>query len=97
MPEVNHVSVEDDVLLAFEPQLGVVAAAGDRAAREQVLVAADLRADEAALDVSVDLAGGVLRVGSAGDRPGAVFVLADREERNVPEQVVARADDAIET
>ena len=56
MAEVDHVAVEDDVLLAFEPQLAVVAAGGERAAREQVLVAHDLGADEAALDVGVDLA-----------------------------------------
>ena len=33
---------------------------------------------------------------AARNRPGAAFVFADREERNVPEQIVAGADDAIE-
>ena len=41
--EVDHVAVEDDVLLAFEPQLAVIAAGRERPAREQVFVAARLR------------------------------------------------------
>ena len=40
VPEVDDVAVEDDVLLALEPQLAVIAAGRERAAREQVLVAA---------------------------------------------------------
>ena len=61
------------------------------------VVADDLGADEAARDVAVDLAGGVeLRWRAAADRPGAAFVLADGEERNVAEQIVAGADHAIE-
>ena len=44
----------------------------------------------------MNLAGGELRRRAARDRPGAALVLADREERHVAEQVVARADHAIE-
>src|SRR5215208_4620002 len=93
--EVDHVAVEDDVLLALEPQLRVVAKRGERSTREQVLIAAHFGADEPALDVGVDLAGRVLRVRAARDGPRAVLVLADGEKRDIAEQVVARADDAI--
>ena len=46
--EVDHVSVEDDVLLAFQPQLAVIATGGERLACQQVLVANDFRPDESA-------------------------------------------------
>src|SRR6185295_11038240 len=93
--EVDDVAVLDDVLLALEPHLAVLLARGHRAARHQVIVADDLGTDEAALDVAVDLAGGELRRRIARDRPGAALVLADGEERDVAEQVVAGADHAI--
>ena len=60
------------------------------------IVADDLGADEAARDVAVDLAGRQLRRRAARNRPGAALVLADGEERNVAEQIVAGADHAIE-
>ena len=44
----------------------------------------------------MDLACGGLRRRAAGDRPGAAFVLANREEGNITEQVVAGADHAVE-
>ena len=44
----------------------------------------------------VDLAGRHLRRRAARDRPRAALVLADGEERDVAEQVVAGADDAVE-
>ena len=55
----------------------------------QRVVGDDLGADEAALDVAVNLAGGELRRRAARDRPGAALVFADGEERHVAEQVVA--------
>ena len=60
-PEVDDVAVLDDVFLAFEAHFAVIAARRHRAARDQVVVADDLRADEASRDVAVDLAGGELR------------------------------------
>src|SRR4051812_32288174 len=94
--EIDHVAVEDDVLLALEAQLAVLAARAERAAREQVLVADDFGADEAALDVGVDFAGRELRRRVARNRPGAALVFAHREERDVAEEVVARANHAIQ-
>ena len=65
MTEIDDVAVEHDVLLAFETQLAVVAARRERSAREQVLVTDDFGANEPALNVGVDLPGGVLRGGLA--------------------------------
>ena len=59
--EVDDVAVLDDVLLALEPHLAVIAAGGHRAARDERVVADDLGADEPARDVAVNLAGGELR------------------------------------
>ena len=94
--EVDDVAVGDDVLLAFEAQQALVAAVGERLELEEVLAGDDFGADEAALDVGVDGAGGLLGVGAAADRPGAHLVLADGEEGDQAEQLVARAQHAVE-
>src|SRR6185503_14542881 len=95
-PEVDDVAILHDVLLALEPHLAVFLARVHRAARHQVIVADNLGADEAALYVAVDFAGGELRRSVARDRPGAAFVFAGGQERDVAEQIVAGADDAVE-
>src|SRR5947208_858110 len=95
-PEVDDVAVLDDVLLALEAELAVFAAGSHGAARDQMIVADHFGANKSAGDVAMDLAGGQLRGGSPRHRPGTAFVLAHREERNIPEQIVAGADDAIE-
>ncbi len=61
-----------------------------------MLVADDLGADEPALNVAVNLARRELRRRRARNRPGAAFVFADGEERNIAEQIVAGANHAIE-
>src|SRR5260221_1465739 len=94
--EVDDVAVLHDVFLAFEADFAMVAARGHRTARDERIVADDFGADEAARDVTVDLAGGELRRRSAWNRPRAALVLADSEEGNVAEQVVAGADDAVQ-
>src|SRR3984957_16210550 len=93
--EVDDVAVLDDVFLAFEPDFTVVAAPPDRAAGDQRFVGHDLGPDEATRDVAVNLTRRQLRRCSARDRPGAALVFADREERNIPEQIVAGPDHAI--
>src|SRR5690348_17810773 len=59
-----------------------------------VLVRDHLGADEAALDVAVDLAGGLERGGPAADGPCAALVLARGEKADEVEERVARADEA---
>src|SRR5437868_4761353 len=86
MAEVYDVSILNDVFLALEPKLRVFTACGQRTALQQRLTRDDLRANEAALNVAVNLAGGQLRVRAARDRPGAIFVFTHREKRNVAEQ-----------
>src|SRR3990170_3618827 len=90
--EVDDVTVLDHVLLALEADLAVIAARGHRAARDQVIVPNDLGADESPRDVAVNLACGQLGRRPARNRPGAALVLADREERNIAEQIVTGAN-----
>src|SRR3954454_6820293 len=94
--EVDDVAVLDDVLLALEADLAPIAAGGHRSAIDEGAVGDDFRANEAAGDVAVNLASRELRAGAARNRPGAVLVFADREERDVAEQIVAGADDPIQ-
>src|SRR5687768_2284001 len=93
--EVDDIAVLHDVFLTFQADFAVVAARSHRTARRQRLIGDDLGADEPALNVAVNFAGGKLRGGAARDGPGAAFVFADREERHVTEQVVGGADHAI--
>jgi len=72
-PEVDDVAVAHDVVLALEAELPRLAALRLAAQADEVLVRDHLGADEAALDVAVDLAGRVERGGGGsamrGTRP----------------------------
>src|SRR5260370_38623672 len=60
-PKMDDVAVGDGVILALEPKLAGVARAGLAAERHVVLPGDDLGADEAALEIGVDDAGGLRR------------------------------------
>ena len=60
-----------------------------RAYLHQVIVGDDLRTDEAALEVGVDLARCLGGLGAPGDRPGPAFVLAAGQVGNQAQQGVA--------
>ena len=68
---MDDVAVLDDVVLALEPQLPRLAAPGLAPEPHEVLVGDHLGADEAALDVAVDLARRLEGGRAAADRPGA--------------------------
>ena len=70
-PEMHDVAVGDHIILAFQPHLADVARAGFAAERHIVVVGDGLGADEAALEIGVDDAGRLRRLGAARDRPGA--------------------------
>src|SRR4029079_11761714 len=93
-PEVDDVAVLDDVLLALQAPLAVIAADGHRPARDQRIVCHDFGPDESTRDVGMDFTGGILRGRPARNGPGAALVFTHREERHVAEQVVAGADHA---
>src|SRR5215472_10630235 len=72
--EVRDVPVLHDVVLALDAHLPLGLELRFRAGRLEVLDAVDLSPDEAALDVAVDLAGGLARDGAAADGPCAALV-----------------------
>ena len=83
----DHVAVAHRVVAALDPQHAALARAGVAAGVEQLLPADDLGAHEAALDVGVDLAGGVPGRQPAAQMPGLRrLVLAGGEERDQVEQ-----------
>ena len=83
--ELDHVAVLHDVLLA----LGALQALGlDSGVIEvvgfQVAVADDAGADEAALEIAVDLTGGLRSLGALADGPGTALLLAVGQEGDEP-------------
>ena len=77
-------------------ELGVRAAGGLGAELDEVLPPDDLGLDEAALEVGVDDARRLGRLGAALDGPGAALVGAGREERDEVEDLVRRARDGVQ-
>ena len=73
-------------------------AGGRRAARsDEVVVVDDLRADEAAFDVGVNLACRFGRRRAAHDRPGAALVRPCRQERQESQKLECRLDQTVES
>src|SRR5439155_10526792 len=89
------VAVLHDVLLALEAELARFAAFRLAAVPDEVVEGDHLGADEAALDVAVDLAGRLERRRAAADRPGPALVLARSEEAHEVEEMVARTDEPV--
>ena len=79
MVELDDVVVFHDVVFAFEANEAFFFEGGFRFVDEDVVAGVDFGADEAALDVGVDLAGGFLGGGSDFDAPRARFLRTDGE------------------
>src|SRR5438128_10958536 len=92
--KMDDVAVVDDVVLPFQPELPRLAALHLAPQADEVLVGHHLGADEATLDVAMDLARGPQGRRAAADRPGAALVLARGEEADEIEERVAGADEA---
>ena len=88
--ELNDVAVLDDVVLALGALQtlgldgGVVEVVGF-----EVAVADDAGADEAALEVAVDLTGGLRSLGALADGPCTAFLFAVGQEGDQAQQIVA--------
>ena len=94
--EIDHVAILDDVLLALAAQQSLFLCRRDAAAADHVVEIDRFGADEAALDVGVDLARGLRGLGAVFDGPGAALVLAVGQERDEAEQRVGALDQAVE-
>src|SRR3546814_3583398 len=86
-------SDRDDVVRAPGAQLAGLLGAGLAAAADEVVVGDGLGADEAALEVGVDDAGGLRRPAVALHGPGARLLRADGEEGDEVEELIAGTED----
>src|SRR5215207_11243717 len=94
--EVDDVALLHDVVFAFEAEEALLAGGGVGAGAGEVVVGDDLGADEAALDVGVDGAGGLRGARAAGDGPGAHLLLPRRQEGHQAEQAVGALDEPVD-
>ena len=94
--EIDDVAILNDVLFALQSNFAVFATRRHGSAFDQPIEGHDLGADETARDVAVDLASRELCHRAPRNGPRAALVLADGEERNVTQQIVAGANDAVE-
>ena len=78
MPNLHDVSVQYGVFLALKSQQSLLPQRRMSFVLNEVFVVTDFGADEMILQVRVNCAGGVLRVGSARNRPCAAFLFAQR-------------------
>ena len=78
--EIHHISIAHDVLLALETHKPLVARRRHAAKCNEVIIVHNLRADEAALEVRVNLARRLRRCRPARDCPRTALILPRREE-----------------
>src|SRR5579872_673007 len=69
-PEMHHVAVGDHVVLAFKAHLAGLFRAGFAAVGDEVIVSDSLGADEAALEIAMNNARSLRRLGALRDGPG---------------------------
>ena len=81
----------DHIVLAFEAELAGFTHLRFGLQRQEILDAHHLGADEAALDVRVDLSGRLVGREALADRPGAAFVVTRGEEADERQQRECRA------
>src|SRR5215472_14955681 len=96
-PEMHDVAVRDDVFLSFEAQSASLAGARLAAERHIVVICNGFGTYEAALEIGVDDAGRLGRLGAAGDGPGLRLLGPGREVCEEAQETVAGANKAIES
>src|SRR5450759_1500323 len=96
-PEMHHVAVGDQVFLAFEPHLAGLARARLAAAGNVIAIADGLGADKTMLEIRVDDAGRLRRLGAFRDGPGTRLLRPGGEIGHQMKQRVAGTDQAIES
>src|SRR5581483_4867602 len=86
--DLQDVAVGHLVLLALDPELALLLGPVPGADRQQLVPPDDLGPDEAPLQVGVDDAGALRRLGPGPERPGPALLVARGEERAPAEEVV---------
>src|SRR5256885_16711488 len=94
--EVDHVAVAHDVILALEAELARFLRTLLATVRHEVIVRRNFGADETALKIAVDHAGGLWRRGAGGNRPSAHFLRPGGEIGLQAKKLVGSAGDAVQ-
>src|SRR5690606_18734886 len=89
-PELDHIAVVHDVLLALHADLACRAGIGHGAGSHEVVVGHDLGLDEATLEVRVDDARRLRRRRALRDRPRARFLRARRRSEEHTSELHSR-------
>src|ERR1700676_3322647 len=97
VPDMHHIPILHDVVLAFEAQRALGAGVGFGTRFQQLIPANGLGSDEMLFQIGVNGSGAVLRLCIRWDCPGAALVFSGGEERNQSQQVIAFADQARES
>src|SRR6185503_13159524 len=94
--EQHHVAVLDDIILSFRAQLAGVSRGSLAAERDVIVVSDRLGADEAALEVGVDLSGGFGSLCALVHGPGAGFLWSRSVESDKTQQRISCVDHPIQ-
>src|SRR3989442_6204661 len=95
-PKQNHIPILHDILFPLAAHLARRASGLLASATDVVVIGDGFRADEAALEIAVDLSCGLRRGCAAMDRPGTGLLRPGSEERLQVEQLVGRANQRVE-
>src|SRR3990167_385273 len=85
-PKMRDVAFLQDVFFAFDGKKSPLLKRGVRAVFDEITVLANLRADEPALDIGMDLSRRLRGFGAFGNEPGAGFFLAGGKKTDQSEQ-----------
>ena len=94
--EVDHVAVLHHIVLALAAQQPLLLGGGHGAAGDHLGEVDGLGTDEAALDVGVDLAGGLRSLRTLDDGPRAALVLAVGEEGDKTQQRIGTLNEPVQ-
>src|SRR5579859_5580367 len=95
VPDVENIAIFYDVFFSFQSHFSRVFRFIPAACCSEVVERNSLGPNEGTRDVGVDLVCGTESVRSLADRPGPHLIFSDREEREVAERRVGRADQAV--
>src|SRR5258708_1821893 len=95
-PEMHHVAVGNNVILAFEPHFSGVTRAGLPIALDEVVIADGFGSDKPAFEIGMDHSGCLRRLGALCDRPGPRFLRSDGKISHEMQKRIAGADETIE-
>ena len=94
--EQNHIIVLHHIVLPFTANFSALFGYVERATFEKSCIIDDFGANESALEVAVDFAGGLRSFCAFDDGPGASFLFTCREITYKSQKFVGRFDEAVE-